>query len=48
MIAAGSFKFNDCVGGEIKAAYLVNCLPKPVKCVTCLSRGSQKKSAREH
>ena len=40
MIAVGSFKFNDCLGGEVKAAYLVNCLPKPVKCVTCLSRGS--------
>ena len=40
MIAAGSFKFNDCVEGEIKAVYLVNFLLKPVKCVTCLSKGS--------
>ena len=37
---AGSFKFNDCVEGEIKAVYLVNFPPKPVKCVTGLSRGS--------
>ena len=34
VIAAGSFKFNDCVEGEIKAVYLVNFLLKPVKCVT--------------
>ena len=40
MIAAGSFKFSDCVEGEIKAVHLVNFLPKPVKCVTGLSRGS--------
>ena len=40
MTAAGSFKFSDCVEGEIKAVHLVNFLPKPVKCVTGLSRGS--------
>ena len=40
MIVAVSFKFNDCVGGEVKAAYLVNFLLKPVKCVTGLSKGS--------
>ena len=34
MIVAGSFKFNDCVEGELKAVYLVNFLLKPVKCVT--------------
>ena len=39
-IAAESFKFNDCVEGEIKAVYLVSFLPKPVKCVTGSSTGS--------
>ena len=40
MIAAGSFKLSDCVEGEIEAVHLVNFQPKPVKCVTRLSRGS--------
>ena len=35
-IATESFKFNDCVEGEIKAVYLVSFLTKPVKCVTGL------------